>query len=91
MKSVFKYRIEAFGETPLELPAGAVILSVGSQDGALTLWALVNKEETATRKLVVTSVGTGSDIEADLGFHIGRVTIESIMRLELHVFVREVL
>ena len=41
-KKIFKYELPVVGKEDLELPVGAQILHVGSQENVTTLWALVD-------------------------------------------------
>jgi hypothetical protein len=69
MKTVYKYQLRGRYTTGLELPPQAQILSVQSQEGIPTLWALVDpQEETQQRYFRV--VGTGWEIEEEVN-HIG--------------------
>lgn len=63
MKTVFKYPIEfPADEVVLDLPSGAVFVSVGVQNGGLFLWALVDPDAPeAKHRLLVR--GTGHSIK----------------------------
>lgn len=66
MRSVYKYPLDSYGATSVELPAGAVILSVQPQRGAPCLWALVDPAApTESRELYV--AGTGHDLPGAAG------------------------
>jgi hypothetical protein len=56
-KSVWKYKIE-LDEFTVDMPRGAVILSVGMQGDAPVFWALVDVDAPKTRRCMLT-VGTG--------------------------------
>ncbi len=58
MKTVWKYFLEPKDDQHLELPAGAEVLHVGVQRGAVHVWALVETDfpNVARRFLIV---GTG--------------------------------
>jgi len=83
MKQVWKFEINST-ESPIEMPKGAEILSVGFQKDTLYVWALVEIEvypELEGRSLIVR--GTGHNIHAeDLKF-IGSAYIDSLV---FHVF-----
>jgi hypothetical protein len=42
MKKIYKYPLAAYGETFIEMPTGATVLSVQVQRGNLMLWALID-------------------------------------------------
>lgn len=66
MKRIYKYAIQGktmeafYGTRELELPEGARVLCVDTQDGDLCLWAEVDPEA-PTRKAVLFVVGTGQE------------------------------
>jgi hypothetical protein len=57
-KVVYKYPVSA-GSDCVNLPLGAEILKIDSQDGAVVLWALVSPEQAidALQKIVVLPTG----------------------------------
>lgn len=77
MKSIFKYPLPA---TPKEfsfsLPVGAVILSVQTQNGAPTMWALVDDEATEeTRRFIMFGTGWPIQLETERLRFIGTVQV----------------
>lgn len=64
MKTVYKYHISATDYQTIELPIGAEILKVDSQNNEMQMWALVAPNaETEKRNFRV--VGTGREISDD--------------------------
>jgi hypothetical protein len=56
---IFKYPLTMDGDTTLELPRNAQILSVGAQNSQLYLWALVDTEIGVIESRYFRSLGTG--------------------------------
>jgi len=81
---VFKYPLNMDGDTTLELPRNAQILSVGAQNSQLYLWALVDTEIGVIESRCFSSLGTGWPITKP-GKFIGTVFFFE-GRLILHVF-----
>lgn len=69
MKTIYKYRLSGRYTTTLELPKQAQILSVQSQEGVPTLWALVDTSKELEQRYF-TVVGTGWEVEEEV-CHIG--------------------
>lgn len=88
---VYKYKLDAVGTQPVELPVGSKILSVQAQFEQLCLWVLVdpavNKQ---TEKRVIEIVGTGIPLRELDGLPITREFLATVqMRggsLVWHVF-----
>jgi hypothetical protein len=81
-KVVFKYPVNA-GADSMELPLGAEILKIDSQNGSVFLWALVSPEQviTATQKIYVT--GTGFIFEDSGMEHVNTFFLDAMV---FHVF-----
>lgn len=57
---VYKYKVEKH-KPDVEMPKGAQILCIDYQDGAPTMWAMVDRDaDTETRRFHV--IGTGWDV-----------------------------
>lgn len=67
MNTIFKYPLKIRDEVMVEMPRGAVPLSVHAQGEQLCLWALVNTRlDTSPRRFRI--IGTGHPIdEAEIG------------------------
>ena len=61
MITVWKYKLELGGV--VDMPVGARVLAVQTQEGAAYLWALVDTERPAEKRAFVT-IGTGQDAAA---------------------------
>lgn len=44
MKAVWKYAVDPLDQTVIDMPRGAEVLKAGLQNGALTLWAMVDPD-----------------------------------------------
>lgn len=63
MKAIYKYQLGVTDVQTVELPAGAKVLSVGTQRESIFAWALVNTDrDTEPRTFVIK--GTGHPIES---------------------------
>jgi hypothetical protein len=95
MKKIWKFEIHAEyalgavtweGRQVIPMPCGAVILSVGLQEGRPMLWALVNPEAPLDKR-TVHIVATGSELGDEFG---GRSFIGTLIfgtgGIILHVF-----
>ena len=86
MKTIWKYPLEIADEQTLQIPDGAQLLTVQSQDGAPCLWALVDPE--AETKLCVLQVfGTGNPVQ-DEGVYLGTFQVLQ-ERFVGHVFLKK--
>ena len=83
MQNIYKYTIPTIGQSRLNLPRNANILSVQNQHDKITLWALVDTSEpNETRFFEV--YGTGQPCPyADRQQYIGTVQIAGLV---WHVF-----
>jgi len=70
---IWKYQLTpspGTAEVAIEMPAGAMVLTVQTQAGQPCLWALVNEEQPLiTRRFVI--VGTGHPVPDGIGDYIG--------------------
>ncbi len=73
MKAVWKHVIHN-GQTSLNLPDGAIILSVGSQEGRLVAWALVDPEQPVLPHPIRVLM-TGESFSEDPGRFVGTVQL----------------
>lgn len=88
MRVIYKYPLASTETQMLELPIGAHVLSVQSQDGGLVLWAIVDPEATTTGR-IVNIIGTGHAVyNIDGDNYIGTVQVMSGM-LVWHVFIEQ--
>jgi len=70
MKQIWKYPIGQLGVNLLEIPVGAQLLTVQTQNNAPQLWALVDPE--APKELIKIGVcGTGQPINVHVGIYLG--------------------
>lgn len=65
MTTVYKYALSTNTETTVELPWGANLLKVDSQNDCLFLWALVDTEITITRFVRIGVYGTEEPMPID--------------------------
>ena len=85
MKEIWKCPLDRIGGIiSLDIPRGAKLLTVQLQGGIPTLWALVEKNAPYedTRQIIL--LGTGHDIDHELGEYLG--TIQTEIGLVWHVF-----
>lgn len=69
---IFKYDLSVTDVQDIEMPAGAVLLSVQMQYGRLCVWAVVNPEApTMPRRFWV--IGTGRTVPERIGIFLGTV------------------
>jgi len=81
---IWKYQIAISDVQTIEMPAGAKILSLQTQDGTPCIWALCNEE--ASKELrTFTMYGTGHIIHKDPGTFIGTFQMDG-GELVFHVF-----
>ena len=86
-ETVWKFHLDGI-ENPVEIPEGAILLSVAQQHGRLVLWARVNP----TAPLVVRHVyvvGTGNPVPSDAGPFIGTAVCDGGAWV-FHAFERKV-
>lgn len=80
---IFKYPVEDNGGF-VEMPKGAVVLSVGEQAGDLMVWCLVDTDKRVVSRQI-NVVGTGWNVSGfDAGKHLG--TVQMSNGLVWHVF-----
>lgn len=58
MRTIWKFPIYSYTPTVVEMPVGAVVVSVAQQDQKPTLWALVDPDAPTERR-TFSVVGTG--------------------------------
>jgi hypothetical protein len=71
-KSIWKFPLSGELCDLIEMPKGAVILSVQTQRGEICIWALVDPNAETEKRLFV-AVGTGRSINLSTGSYIGTV------------------
>lgn len=84
-KTIWKYPLHQIGEVmQTEIPRSARLLTVQLQGQMPTLWALVEKDApyTDTRQIIL--IGTGHDIDHELGNYLG--TVQMNIGLVWHAF-----
>lgn len=82
-KTIYKYSLLHTGGNSVDMPQGAKILAVQSQQGVPTIWALVDVGQ-PTEKRTFLVVGTGHTIDG-LGEYVGTVQLNE-GRFVVHVF-----
>jgi hypothetical protein len=63
VKTIYKYSIPLIDKPVINLPAGALILSVGNQREALCVWVLLDQPASAFQVRSFRVVGTGHDVQ----------------------------
>jgi hypothetical protein len=83
MRTIFKYRLAP--QIPIEMPVGAEVLCVGTQDEDIFLWASVNPDpSTVTEMRNFLVYGTGHPITPGPSIYLGTVHMDN--GLVFHVF-----
>jgi hypothetical protein len=82
MKRIYKYPLEITGVQPVDMPAGAKLLSVANQNGTLCLWAMVDTDAPNDRRVIVIC-GTGHAMDDAGLIFIGTVLMGPLV---WHVF-----
>jgi hypothetical protein len=82
MKTIWKYKLAP--RTELEMPAGAVVLTVGAQGEDVVIWALINSDAQNTEKRTFVDMGTGHHAPEGTMQFIGTVQVDS--GLVFHIF-----
>ena len=81
---IFKWTLKITDYQEIEMPKGAVMLSVQIQNENPQLWALVDEKKSTEKRLFITC-GTGNPIPEDIGDYVGTYQVEN-GRLVFHVF-----
>lgn len=63
---IYKYTIKLKNKQTVELPLGAKVLKFGHKGDDISLWAMVDSEESDKLPLDVIVIGTGNAIEESL-------------------------
>jgi hypothetical protein len=66
-KRIYKYPLLITGIQMVELPVGAEILTVQTQNESPCLWALVDHNEIEKKKVLIEMFGTGHDVQYGMG------------------------
>lgn len=72
MKTIYKYPLIATDLQYIDMPNGAVILTVQMQGGAMCLWAQVDLDKAEVVR-VIAVYGTGNLMPAEAGQYVGSV------------------
>ncbi len=83
MRKVFKYELKWRDKVRVDMPRGSQPISVGVQDEALMLWALVDPDEDTNASFSFRVAGTGHPIEEENLDFIGTVHFHDLV---FHVF-----
>lgn len=81
---IFKYRIPPINDVLIEMPRGAVILSVQAQRGEVMLWVEVDTAAPPIKRRFKIR-GTGHDLPEDARHYVGTVVLMD-GDLVLHVY-----
>ena len=87
-KTIWKWRLRIDGTQVINMPSGAEILSIQTQQDRPVLWALVNEDNPPTSR-TFTTYGTGSIVPENPGKYIGSYQ-NKLETLVFHVFEQEV-
>ena len=82
MQKIFKYELNGVDRQVVEMPAGAIVLSVANHRGNICLWAKVDTERPYSRR-VFDIIGTGNPIADASRQFLGSVVIDPFV---WHVF-----
>jgi hypothetical protein len=64
--TIWKYTLNAGTVNNIDMPLGAEVLSVETQEDDIVLYALVNSKEESQQQMEVRAYGTGHDIDVNL-------------------------
>lgn len=84
MHTIWKFEIEVIDAQIIEMPQGAIILCVQTQEGRPVLWARVNPDNPKVGRKIITH-GTGHLVQETTGDHIGTYQLHD-GALVFHVF-----
>lgn len=88
--TIYKYPLDTKDTNILELPKGAQILTVQTQNNIPCIWALVNDKETEKESRFINTFGTGHPIDSSPRKYIGTYQLHN-GALVFHVFEETVL
>lgn len=87
-KSIYKYQLEVTDTKKIELPVGAEILTVQTQNETPCLWALVDPNGIEKETRIIEVIGNGYPVDYDMG--VSRKYISTFQlgggQLVFHVF-----
>ena len=87
-KTIWKWKLRINGTQVINMPSGAEVLSIQTQQGSPVLWALVNEDNPLTSRTFAT-YGTGFIMPENPGKYIGSYQ-NKLETLVFHVFEQEV-
>lgn len=87
MITIYKYPLQVTSEQTIDLPIGAKLLTVQTQNSTPCLWAMIRTSD-YTKKIKVFTFGAGHPIPFEFqGDYLGTYQLED-GRLVFHVFTR---
>ncbi len=90
MNTIHKYKLEITDDQLVDLPAGAIPLTVQMQHGTPKLWAMVNTNMYNRDTWKVFIVGTGNSLPKDIDGAKYLATFQKLQgQLVFHVFVKK--
>jgi hypothetical protein len=92
VKTIWKYVLEMPNQL-IDMPEGAVIMTAAEQGGNICIWAEVDPDSERMRERLFQTVGTGHDIQDDIGVerkYIGTAMLQGGASV-LHVYERNIL
>ena len=87
-KTIWKWKLRVKETQVINMPSGAEVLSIQTQQGSPVLWALVNEDNPLTSRTFAT-YGTGFIMPENPGKYIGSYQ-NKLETLVFHVFEQEV-
>ena len=90
--TIWKYTLNAETINFIDMPLGAEVLSVETQDVDIVLYALVNSTEKAQQQIEVRTYGTGHEIDVNISNYkfVGTVKLYD-GSLMFHLFYKRIL
>ena len=73
MKTIYKYPIKIADHQVLNLPMGAEVLTVQTQQGKIFLWAKVDADQRETTELNIYVCGTGHRVRDETLVYLGAI------------------
>jgi hypothetical protein len=82
-RTIWKYPLELIDRQEIKVPAGAELLSVGTHEHRLTLWAAVDPSRTSNAVRTIVIVGTDETMSEGILRFVGTAPLGSFV---WHVF-----